>query len=137
MSKDAILNKVCTVQKVENPEWPEAEVWVRKLNGRQVERALSLIEGRAQASNSTQGKAESNGKVSDARLTAELFILLTCDVTGTPLFGADDVDVVLDQCEFAPVQRCVEAGLEFNYMTEESYRKLRGNSKRAPRAARG
>lgn len=134
--KDDILQCGIVVQQVAIEEWP-TEVYVRKLNGRQVEKAMNLIEAQEKLTQPSATDEQSNGRMSMARMAGELFVLFVCNVAGAPLFSSDDVDRILDECDFAPVQRCVEAGLEFNFMTEASYGKLRKNSKAARRASPG
>lgn len=112
-------------KKVLTPGWGEDEfVYVIKLNGTQIERVQELI-----AKHGKQDDAQSNGHVSDMRLLAELCAVVTCNEDGSPWLEPKDVDDLLEG-PWEPVEQCVEAGLAFNNLTDESMDKVRDNLKK-------
>lgn len=133
--KDKLYAAAIPTHKVLTPEWPTIEhVHVRKLDGVLLTLAQQLIE-RYEREHAA-GKDEQNGRMTDAQFMYRLFIIFVCDEKGDPVFVDADLDQVM-KLVFVGVERCVNAGLEFNHMTEEAATKMRGKSKAAPRAKRG
>ena len=133
--KDAMLAAPIPVQKIETPEWPDLKhVHVRKLDGVLLAITQQLIERYERER--AQRTIEANGQMSDTQFIYELFIIFVCDENGDAVFSASDKASIMNLL-FAPVERCVNAGLEFNHMTEEAAKEVRGKSKGVRRGKPG
>ena len=133
--KDRFFASPIQVEKVSTPEWSELNhVHVRKLDGVLLQLTQQLIE--TYDRDRKESNAEQNGRMTDAQLIYKLFIVFVCDDTGASVFDDADMPKVL-KLAFGPVERCVNAGLDFNHMTEEAATKMRGKSKAAHPRKRG
>lgn len=133
--KEKMLAAPIPVQEIKTPEWSELQlVHVRKLDGVLLALTQQLIERYERQRAET--KVESNGQMTDTDFIYELFIVFVCDAKGAPIFETSEKPSVM-KLLFAPVERCVNAGLAFNHMTEEAAKDLRGKSKAAHPGKRG
>ncbi len=134
-TKEKLYAAAIPTEKVSTPEWRGLKhVHVRKLDGVLLTLAQQLIERYER--DRADRKAELNGQMTDAQFMYRLFIIFVCDDNGAPVFVDADLGKVM-KLVFVAVERCVNAGLEFNHMTEEAATKMRGKSKPAPRGKRG
>jgi hypothetical protein len=106
LKKDAILGKRRRkVKKVEVPEWElngADHVYVRQLSAAEAQCIAALGDGET--------------RLADQLVTPCL--LGVCDADGVRLFDDDDREQVAG-LEFAALQRCVEALMELNELTDE------------------
>lgn len=125
LTKKRILDSKLKLRKVETPEWEDGEhVFVRILSGPQTEQVQSLLHERDKVE-----KASPNGAASDMRHMANLCCIFVCDEAGRPVLDPKDASALFDRA-FAPIQRCVDEGLAFNHMTEESRKELEEDLKK-------
>lgn len=131
-TKEDLFAAPILVEKVSTPEWPKLRhVHVRKVDGVLLTLAQQLIERYER-----ERKAEQNGQMTDAQFMYKLFIIFVCDEKGAPLFIDADMPRVL-KLLFEPVDRCVNAALDFNHMTEEAAKNMREKSKGVRPGKRG
>lgn len=122
-------------RKIATPEWRDnGHVFIRKLSGVQVGVVQELIARHSH--DAKDASAKDNGSMTDTRLLAELCIVLVCDADAEPLLEAKDVTALLEG-PYAPIERCVMAGLDFNHLTEDSADSARENLKKTPGGAHG
>lgn len=143
LTRDQVFKAERRTRKVPVPEWgsivaehdgayEEGHVYVRLLSGTQIERFGEL----QQRYDATAQDGSDNGKLGNAGLACELCIMLASDRQGVPLFSEKDCEQLMD-VPFVAMQRIVEAGLDFNCLTDESFNAMRGNSSATPRDAPG
>jgi hypothetical protein len=133
LSKEDILGskKKVKVKKVPTPEWAngkikpaDAHVYVRALSGVGVRQLQELTE------------QHEKGDLTAVDFGAHVCVLLVCDENGNPMLDAQHVDELMET-SFAPLERCVEEGLDLNVASKRSRDELRGNSPSPRRAKRG
>lgn len=143
LTRDQVFEAKRRTRRVPVPEWggimaeqdeteSEAHVYVRLLSGTQIERFGEL----QQRYDTTAQDGSENGKLGNAGLACELCIMLASDRSGAPLFAEEDRGRLME-VPFVAMQRIVEAGLDFNCLTDESFKAVRENSDATPRDAPG
>ena len=118
------------VLKVDTPEWEDA-VYVAKLAGDQMERVMDLVKAHDKT-----GDPSTNGRISDVRLVVELAVVFMCDHRGASVLDADAVPRLLGE-DFSVVSRVVDAGFEFNNMTDAAMERVAKNSPATPGGKHG
>lgn len=109
LTKAEILRTALKVEEVQTPEWGGA-VYVRELPGNELQALMD------------QPKGES-----DIAYTYRIAMSCICDENGHRVFEDCDHEELMAK-GIAPLQRCIEAALDLNGMTEESQKALAGNS---------
>ncbi len=133
-AKDAMFDSPVPVLEVLTPEWSKhPKSYVRLLGGAELSSTQQLIE---KFSREAENKPATNGRMNDMEFLYRLFMALVSDKDGKPLFRDSDLSDAM-RLLFKPVNRCMEAGLAFNGMTEEAAKDLRGKSKGVRRGKRG
>ncbi len=95
------------VKKIETPEWGEGGyVYVRYLDASDARRIQEIV------------PASDNGKPDEAMALVDWCVLGVCDKSGAPVFSAADIDSLL-RAPLAVIQRCANAILKINGLTEE------------------
>lgn len=106
--------------KVDTPEWEDA-VYVAKLGGDQQQRVQDLL-----ALHGKAGDPKDNGHMGDVQIIVEMAVVFMCNKDGMTMLGAEDVPRMLKE-EFAVLSRVVDAGFDFNNMTDESMERVQKN----------
>ncbi len=133
--KASLFAEGVPVEPVATPEWESMpKLHVRKLGGVAMNVVQQLIE-RFEREHADRAVAE-NGRMTDVEFVYKLFVVFVCDAQGESIFTDDDLPKVMELM-FVPVNRCVDAGLAFNHMTEEAAKDLRGKSKGVRRGKHG
>jgi len=132
LTKEKLKEAKRQVEKVETPGWGEgAFVYVVKLSGTLLDRVQELTE-----KHNEEGDPKTNGKRSDIRFLGEMCVALTSDADGKPWLTSDDVPTLLDQ-DWVTLEQCVEAGLAFNNMTDDSMDEVKEKLKKNQRDKHG
>lgn len=132
LTEQEILESPPKTLRVETPEWKEGgHVFVRILSGPQTELVQQLLAKRAKAE-----EESSNGAVNDMQHMSELCCIFVCDEAGAKVLEAEQAGALFQKA-FVPIQRCVEEGLAFNHMTEESQKDLEESLKKTEAAGPG
>ncbi len=109
LTKAEILGSALQVREVETPEWG-GSVFVRELPGNELQALMDRPKGE-----------------SDIAYTYRIATSCICDDGGNRLFEDGEHKSLMAK-GIAPLQRCIEAALDLNGMTEESQKVLAGNS---------
>lgn len=134
-AKTAMFESPIPIREIATPEWSKRpKSYVRLLCGVELSAAQQLVEEFSQQSG--EAKAHTNGRMTDMEFLYRLFIAFVSDEHGAALFRSDELTDVM-KLLFKPVNRCMEAGLAFNGMTEEAASDLRGKSKEVRRTRHG
>ena len=108
-------------EKIEVPEWPGVELYVRTMSGVELARLQDVY---------------ANAKSSLADKTATLAVLTLCDAAGTRIFSDEDTAAVAGKSGKA-LQRVAEVAHRLNALTEAEAKDIEKNSVAAPSGGSG
>jgi hypothetical protein len=109
--------------KVPIPEW-DGDVHVRALNGPEIFEWQRISE-----------KAENEQRWTDTK--AILAVFATCDESGARIFDESDLEWLIAEKSFGPINRIYEAASRLNVLSAKALKSLEKNSDEAPASSSG